>query len=312
MGGQAADRQVRRFRRKHLRYYGVVLAFLSPWLIGFLTFYLYPTLASLYFSFTHYDLLTPPQWVGLANYRFMFTDPQFWQSLRNTLWMVVFATPIQIVFAIGTAVVLTRVKRGAGIYRTIFFVPTMVPAVAATLGFVFLLNPAGPIDLVLGIFHVPQPLWFQQPFWAKPGLLLLGLWGIGNTMIIFLAALLDVPKELYEAADIEGANPWQRFRNVTLPMISPVIFFALVTGVIYGFQYFTEGYVASGGDPSTLGTPQGSLLFYGIWLYQQGFQYFHMGYASAMAWVLFLIIMVTTLVLIRSSRRWVHYQGGFQ
>jgi multiple sugar transport system permease protein len=312
MGGQAAERQKRRFTRKHLRYYGVVLAFLSPWLIGFLTFYLYPTLASLYFSFTHYDLLTSPRWVGLANYRFMFTDPQFWQSLRNTLWMVVFATPIQIAFAIGCALVLTRVKRGAGVFRTIFFVPTMVPAVAATLGFVFLLNPEGPIDRVLALLHVPQPLWFQQPFWAKPGLLLLGMWGIGNTMIIFLAALLDVPKELYEAADIEGAGPWQRFRNVTLPMISPVIFFALVTGVIYGFQYFTEGYVASGGDPNTLGSPQGSLLFYGIWLYQQGFQYFHMGYASAMAWVLFLIIMVTTLLLIRSSSRWVHYQGGFQ
>ena len=312
VAGAVVGRRARRSGRRRLRHYGVVLLFLSPWIIGFLTFYLYPTLASLYFSFTHYDLLTPPKWVGLANYRFMVTDPLFWQSLRNTLWMVVFATPIQIAFAIGCAVVLIRVKQGAGIYRTIFFVPTMVPAVAATLGFVFLLNPAGPIDRTLSLLHVPQPLWFQQPFWAKPGLLLLGLWGVGTTMIIFLAALLDVPKELYEAADIEGAGPWQRFRNVTLPMISPVIFFSLVIGVIYGFQYFTEGYVASGGDPNTLGNPQGSLLFYGILLYQQGFQYFHMGYASAMAWVLFLIIMVTTLVLIWSSRRWVHYQGGFR
>ena len=310
--GVVVGRRARRSSRRRLRHYGVVLLFLSPWIIGFLTFYLYPTLASLYFSFTHYDLLTPPKWVGLANYRFMVTDPLFWQSLRNTLWMVVFATPIQIAFAIGCAVVLIRVKQGAGIYRTIFFVPTMVPAVAATLGFVFLLNPAGPIDRTLSLLHIPQPLWFQQPFWAKPGLLLLGLWGVGTTMIIFLAALIDVPKELYEAADIEGAGPWQRFRNVTLPMISPVIFFSLVIGVIYGFQYFTEGYVASGGDPNTLGNPQGSLLFYGILLYQQGFQYFHMGYASAMAWVLFLIIMVTTLVLIWSSRRWVHYQGGFR
>jgi len=296
-------------RRRRLRQYGVVALFMSPWLIGLVVFTLYPTFASLYFSFTHYDLLSAPQWVGLSNYQFMFHDPNFWQSLRNTLWMVVFATPLQVAFAIGCAMVLVRVRQGVGIYRTIFFVPTMVPAVAATLGFVFILNPSGPIDRVLSVLHVPQPLWFEQPAWSKPGLLLLGLWGVGNTMIIFLAALLDVPKELYDAADIEGAGPWQRFRNVTLPMISPVIFFSLVIGVIYGFQYFTEGYVASVG--AGLGSPQGSLLFYSIWLYQQGFQYFHMGYASAMAWVLFIIIMAATLVLIRSSRRWVHYQGGF-
>ena len=155
-------------------------------------------------------------------------------------------------------------------------------------------------------------MWFQDPQWAKPGLVLLGLWGIGNTMIIFLASLLDVPQQLYDAADIEGAGPWQRFRHVTLPMISPVIFFSVVIGVIYGFQYFTEGYIASGGDPNNLGSPQGSLLFYPIWLYEQGFQSFHMGYASAMAWVLFVIIMACTIVLIRSSNRWVHYQGGFR
>jgi multiple sugar transport system permease protein len=254
-----------------------------------------------------------PTWVGLANYRFLFTeDPNFWLSLRNTMWMVLFATPLQVVFAVGCAVVLTRVKRGVGFYRTVFFVPTMVPAVAATLGFLFILNPGGPIDTVLHFLHVPQPLWFQDPHWSKPGLLLLGLWGVGNTMIIFLASLLDVPRELYEAADIEGSNAWQRFRYVTIPMISPVIFFSLVIGVIYGFQYFTEGYVASGGDPSNLGSPQGSLLFYSIWLFQEGFQYFHLGYAAAMSWIMFLIIMICTLVLIRTSRSWVHYQGGFR
>jgi multiple sugar transport system permease protein len=197
------------------------------------------------------------------------------------------------------------------VYRTIFFLPTMVPVVAAALGFKFLLNPAGPIDSFLKLVHAPRPLWFQDPTWAKPGLVLLGLWGVGNVMIIFLAALLDVPRQLYEAADIEGANPWQRFRHVTLPMMSPVVFFALVTGVIYGFQYFTEAYIASGGQGS-LGNPQGSLLFYPTWLYQQGFSYFHMGYASALAWVLFVITMACTLVLIRTSRRWVHYQGGFR
>jgi multiple sugar transport system permease protein len=295
-----------------MRYRGVVLLFLSPWIVGFLAFTLYPTLASLYFSFTHYSLLDQPRWVGLANYRFMVSDPFFWEALRNTIWIVIFGTATSVVFAIGCAMVLVRVKQGAGLYRTIFFVPTMVPAVAATLGFVFILNPGGPINRLFSFLHIPEPLWFQDPRWSKPGLLLLGLWGIGNTMIIFLASLLDVPKELYEVADIEGATAWQRFRHVTLPLISPVIFFSVVIGVIYGFQYFTEGYVASGGDLSTLGDPQGSLLFYGIWLYQQGFQYFHLGYAAAMAWVLFLIIMSCTLVLIRSSNRWVFYQGGFR
>ena len=290
----------------------MVLLFLSPWIIGFLAFYVYPMLSTLYFSFTHYDLSGSPKWVGLSNYSFMFAnDPQFWQAMRNTIWMILVATPIQVAFAIGCAIVLTRPKRGAGVYRTIFFLPTMVPVVAATLGFLFILNPGGPIDHILKFLHVPQPLWFQDPNWSKPGLVLLGLWGVGNTMIIFFAALLDVPRHLYEAADIEGANAWQRFRHITLPMISPVIFFAVVTGVIYGFQFFTEGYVASGGAQS-LGNPQGSLLFYPTWLYEQGFQYFHMGYASAMAWMLFLITMACTLVLIRTSRRWVHYQGGFR
>lgn len=287
---------------------------MSPWIIGFAVFIVYPMAASLYFSFTHYDALSAtPQWAGLFNYRFMFTrDPLFWQALRNTVWMILIAIPIQLVFALGTAMVVTRVKRGVGFYRTIFYLPTMVPVVAATLGFVFLLNPSGPINRVLALAHIPQPLWFQDPRWSKPGLVLLGMWATGNTMIIFLAALLDVPRQLYEAADIEGASAWQRFRHVTLPMISPVIFFSLVIGVIYGFQYFTEGYIASGGDPNSLGFPQGSLLFYPIWLYQQGFQYFHMGYASAMAWVLFIVTMTCTIVLIRTSNRWVHYQGGFR
>ncbi len=289
-----------------------VALFMSPWIVGFLGFILYPMVASLYYSFTKFDLLTAPRWVGLFNYRFMFAhDPNFWLAVRNTVWIIVVGIPIQIAFALGTAMVLTRVRAGAGVYRTIFFVPTMVPTVAAALGFVFLLNPAGPINAILHLLHVPQPLWFQDPRFSKPGLVLLGTWGVGDTMIIFLAALLDVPAQLYEVADLEGAGPLQKFRYVTLPTISPVIFFALVIGIIDGFQYFAQAYVASGGELN-LGTPQGSLLFYSVWLYQQGFQYTHMGYASALAWVLFLIVMACTLVVIRTSRHWVHYQGGFR
>jgi multiple sugar transport system permease protein len=289
-----------------------VLLFMAPWIIGFAAFIAYPMLSSLYFSFTKFNLLQTPQWVGLFNYRFMFThDPNFWLAVRNTLWIIVFGIPIQIVFAIATAVVLTRVRRGAGGYRTMFFLPTMVPTVAAALGFLFLLDPAGPIDTILRFLHLPQPLWFASPTWSKPSLVGLGLWGVGNTMIIFLAALLDVPKQLYEAADIEGANFWQKFRNITLPMISPVIFFSVIIGVIDGFQYFTEAFVVSGGDLS-LGQPQGSLLFYSTWLYQQGFQYTNMGYASGLAWLLFVVVMICTIILIRTSNRWVFYQGGFR
>jgi multiple sugar transport system permease protein len=308
VGARVPQRKRRRLRTSRL----VVLLFMAPWIIGFLAFILYPMLSSFYFSFTKFNLLQTPQWVGLFNYRFMFShDPNFWLAVRNTLWIIVFGIPIQILFAIATAVVLTRVRRGAGGYRTMFFLPTMVPTVAAALGFLFLLDPAGPIDTILRFLHLPQPLWFASAHWSKPSLVGLGLWGVGNTMIIFLAALLDVPKQLYEAADIEGASSWQKFRNITLPMISPVIFFSVIIGVIDGFQYFTEAFVVSGGDLS-LGQPQGSLLFYSTWLYQQGFQYTNMGYASGLAWLLFVVVMICTIVLIRTSNRWVFYQGGFR
>jgi multiple sugar transport system permease protein len=311
---RAAERRRRR-RRSAWRRQLVALAFMSPWIIGFSVFFAYPILSSLYFSFTRYDILTDPVWVGLANYRFMFSsDGRFWTAVGNTAWVVAVIVPLQIAFGIGTAIVLTRVRRGLGFYRTVFFLPTMVPLVAAALGFVFLLNPGGPVNAVLGFLNLPEPLWFRDPVWAKPGLALLATWMVGQTMIIFLAALLDVPRHLYEAADLEGAGPFQRFRHVTLPMISPVIFFSVVIGVINGFRYFTEAYVVSkAGDwDNPVGTPQDSLLFYTTHLYNQGFEGFHMGYAAALSWVMFLVIMVCTLLLIRSSRRWVHYQGGFR
>jgi multiple sugar transport system permease protein len=311
---RAAERRRRR-RRSARRRQLLALAFMSPWIIGFSVFYVYPILSSLYFSFTSYDLLSQPVWVGFDNYTFMFTsDARFWTSVRNTLWVVAVMVPLQIAFGIGTAMVLTRVRRGLGFYRTVFFLPTMVPLVAAALGFVFLLNPGGPVNAVLGFLGLPEPLWFQDPVWAKPGLALMAMWMVGQTMIIFLAALLDVPRQLYEAADLEGAGPFQRFRHVTLPMISPVIFFAVVIGVINGFRYFTEAYVVSkAGDwDNPVGTPQDSLLFYTSHLYNQGFEGFHMGYAAALSWVMFVVIMACTLLLIRSSRRWVHYQGGFR
>jgi multiple sugar transport system permease protein len=311
---RAAERRRRR-RRSARRRQLVALAFMAPWIVGFSAFYVYPMLSSLYFSFTKYDILSQPEWVGLANYRFMFTsDPLFWVAIRNTLWIIAILVPLQVLFGILTATVLVRVKRGLPFYRTVFFLPTMVPLVAAALGFIYILNPAGPVNRILGLLHLPEPLWFVDPRWTKPGLVLIALWGIGQTMIIFLAALLDVPRQLYEAADLEGARPWQVFRHVTLPMISPVIFFSVIIGMIQGFQYFTQAYVISkaGDQDHEVGFPQDSLLFYTSRLYQQGFEGFHMGYAAALSWVMFVVIMISTLLLIRSSRRWVHYQGGFR
>jgi multiple sugar transport system permease protein len=297
-----------------------VLAFMAPWLLGFSLFFAYPMAASLWFSFTHYDLLGRPRFLGLANYRYMLTqDQNFWLAVRNTVWVILVAVPARVVFAIGVALLLTKARRAAGVWRTVYYLPALAPPVAATLGFVFLLNPgSGPVDRILHLLHLPEPLWFADPRFAKPALVLLALWGVGDIMIIFLASLLDVPAQLYEAADIEGASAWQKIRRVTLPMISPVILFALITGVIDGLQYFTQGYVAavaaSGsyqvGQSVSLGYPQGSTLFYSVWLYQNGFEYFRMGYASALAWVLFLVTLGFTLLLLRTSRRWVHYQGG--
>src|SRR3954471_11975894 len=313
----------RAWRRAAWRRRRLVLLFMSPWLVGFSVFFGYPLVMSAYLSFNHYDLLSSPRWVGLANYRYMFTvDPQVWTAVKNTLWLIAVMVPLQVVFAYGIAMLLARVKSGVGVLRTIFYLPALAPPVAATLGFVFILNPAtGPVNTILGHLGIQGPLWFQDPSWSKPSLTLLGLWGVGNTMVIFLAAVLDVPRHLYESAELDGAGPLQRLRWVTLPSISPVILFAAVLGVIQGLQYFTQAYVAAnvasgqasqaGGTSNLeLGYPQGSTLFYPILLYYHGFQYFDMGYAAAMALVLLGVSFAVTLVIIVNSRRWVHYGGA--
>jgi len=310
-------------KRAAWRRRGTVLLFMSPWLVGFTIFFGYPLVMSAYLSFTHYDLLNPPRWVGLANYRYLLgTDAQVWPAIRNTLWLIAFMVPLQVMFAFGVAVMLTRAKRGVGFFRTVFYLPALIPPVAATLGFVYLLNPAtGPINTLLGKIGITGPLWFNDPAWAKPSLVLLSLWGIGNTMIIFLAAVLDVPQHLYESAELDGAGAMQRLRWVTLPIISPVILFALVLAVIQGLQYFTQAYVAAtvaGGSASQAGSqsnleigyPEGSTLFYPVLLYYQGFRFFNMGYASAMAMLLLVVAFAATLLILRNSKRWVHYQGA--
>ena len=297
---------------------------MSPWIVGFTVFFGYPLLASVYLSFTHYDLISRPRWVGTANYAFMLHhDPQIWNAIKNTLWLMAFAVPLQVIFAFGVAGMVVRAKAGVGFFRTVFYLPTLAPAVAATLGFTYILNPAtGPVNTVLSWFGITGPLWFESPSWSKPSLVLLGLWGIGNAMIIFLAALLDVPRHLYESAQLDGAGGLQRLRWVTLPAVSPVLLFAVVIGVIEALQYFTQAYVASsivgGGagnaaDPANrLGYPEGSTMFYPLLLYQQGFRFFNMGYASAMAIVLLAVAFAVTAIIIRNTRRWVHYQAGMR
>ena len=220
---------------------------LSPWLVGFSVFFGYPLVMSAYLSLNHYDLLSPPRWVGLANYRYLFAqDPQVWTAVRNTLWMIAVLVPLQVMFALGVALMLARARRGVGVFRTIFYLPALAPPVAATLGFVFILNPAtGPVNTILGHLGIPGPLWFQDPFLGEAVARHPRALGVGNTMVIFLAAVLDVPRHLYESAELDGAGWFQRLRWVTLPTISPVILFAVILGVIQGLQYFTQAYVAA-------------------------------------------------------------------
>jgi len=318
----AVDRRRAR-RRAAWRRRGLVLAFMSPWLVGFCVFIGYPLVYSAYLSLHSYDLLSPPRWVGLANYRYLFKeDPEVGGAVRNTLWLIAIAVPLQVMFAFGIAVMVTRAKRGAGLFRTVFYLPALAPPVAAALGFVYLLNPAtGPVNIVLGKLGIEGPLWFNDPGWSKPSLTLLGMWGIGTIFVIFLAAILDVPRHLHESAELDGAGALRRLRYVTLPTISPVILFAVVLGVIQALQYFTQAYVAASiaagqasqaGTVSTLeqGYPEGSTLFYPILLYYHGFRFFNMGYASAMAMLLLAVAFAVTLIIVRNSRRWVHYSGA--
>jgi multiple sugar transport system permease protein len=298
---------------------------MSPWIVGFTAFLLYPLGMNVYLSLNHYDLLNPPRWIGFANYRYAFTDdPNLWPAIRNTLWIIVVGVPLQMLFAFGLATMLTRARTGAGFFRTVFYLPALAPPVAATLAFVYIFNPAlGPVNTVLGHLGIQGPLWFNDPAWSKPSLVLLSLWGVGTFMIIYLAAILEVPRHLYESAELDGASAFQKTRWVTIPSISPVILFSVVLGVIYGLQYFTQAWVAAsiaGGNASQagsvssleLGYPEGSTLFYPILLYYHGFKYFNMGYASALAVLLLGVSFAVTLVIIRNSRRWVHYGGAIR
>ncbi len=283
---------------------------MSPWLIGFSVFFAYPLLSTVYFSFMRYDGFGVPTFNGLDNWTYVFSHyPMFWPSLRNTLWLVLIMVGCRVVFGLGIGLLITRIKTGTGLFRTLFYLPFLAPPVAATLAFVFLLNPGtGPVNSVLGELGLPTPGWFNDPSWSKPALTMLAVWGIGDLMVIFMAALLDVPKEQYEAAELDGASALQRFRFVTLPNISPIVMFAVVTGVIQTMQYYTQplvaGKVASGiiggsGQQFEPGYPDKSTLTLPQLVYNLGFQRFDYGSACVVALVLFALAMAFTALLMR-------------
>lgn len=288
--------------------------FALPWIIGFLIFGLYPICVSFYYSLTSFNIFQSPKWVGLSNYAELFADPKFFKSLWNTFYMVIFAMPITIVVALLLAVLLNQKVKGSSIYRTIFYLPSIVPTVASSLLWIWLLNPqAGLINWILKAFGLYQPNWLQDPRYTKPALIIMGIWGVGSMMIIFLASLQDVPRAQYEAAEIDGANSVQRFFHITLPGISPVILFQLIMSVITYFQYFTQAYLLISGSTGgsglngVSGGAENSLLFYSLYLFQNAFGYFKMGKASAMAWILFIIVMIVTAIIFKTQDRWVTY-----
>jgi multiple sugar transport system permease protein len=312
----AAGRGARRadlpeaLRRKRLREGLTALGFLSPWLVGFSVFFAYPLIAAVYFSFYYYDQFNAPVWVGLKNWTYiLFNYPDLVTGLKNTLWLVVVMVTLQTVFGLGVAMLITKIKSGANMFRTLFYLPYLAPPVISTLVFVYLFTAGGPIDSLLvhvGVHNPPG--WFNSPTWFKPSLTVLSLWGIGNTVVIFFASLLDVPKEQMEAAQLDGAGPIQRFRYVTLPTIQPVILFCVVTGVIYTMQYYTQaivaGEVASGtmataGTTLTVGYPLGSSLTVPQLIYEQGILNANTGPACVLSVLLFVMTMVFTLFLLR-------------
>lgn len=299
---QFAGRRSSRSRREAL--WGYI--FVGPWILGFLIFTLGPVIASLGLSFARYELITPPNWIGIKNYVELITqDRLFLLSLYNTVYYTVFSVPLGIILAFLLALLLNVKLPGMNFFRTVFYLPAVTSGVAVSLLWIWLFNPQfGLINYLLRSIGLPGPGWLVDPTWSKPAFILMSLWGVGGTAVIFLAGLQGVPQSLYEAAVIDGASEWQKFWNVTVPLMTPVIFFNLVMGIIGSFQVFTSAYVMTGG------APQNSTLFYVLYLFRQGFRLLRMGYAAAMAWILFIIMVVLTLLQFRFSERWVYYEGS--
>jgi multiple sugar transport system permease protein len=287
--------------------------FAAPWLIGLIVFTGGPMLYSLYASFTRYNMIRPPEWIGLQNYQNLFNDDRFYLALQNTFWMVLVKLPVVLVAALAIALLLTIDLPFERFFRSIIYLPNVLSGVAAVFLWKWMLAPNGLLNQGLELFGVRGPGWFVDPAWTKPGMVVMGMWWIGGNVIIYLAGLKGIPRTFYEAAEIDGAGEWAKIRHITLPLLTPTIFFELITGIIGTFQIFTTAYILSG-DQANIGGPGQSMLFYVFYLYNRAFGRagqggFQMGYASAMAWILFIIILLITLIQLRLARRWVHYES---
>jgi multiple sugar transport system permease protein len=280
--------------------------FISPWLIGFVFLTLGPIIASAYLSLTEYSIISPPSFVGLANFKGIMADEHFWNSIRVTALYTLFSVPLGMIGSLAVAMLLNYPSRLAPIFRTVYYLPAVVSGVAVALLWVWIFEPDfGVLNYLLSLIGITGPAWLYDPTWVLPAFILMSLWGVGGNMVIYLAGLQGIPTQLYEAAQIDGAGAWKQFTNITLPMLSPVLFFNLVIGVINSFQVFTQSYVMTNG----VGGPGDASLFYVLYLYQNAFKWFKMGYASALAWILFLIILVCTIVIFKTSGSWVYYEG---
>ncbi|HOP79597.1 MAG TPA: sugar ABC transporter permease [Armatimonadota bacterium] len=280
---------------------------IAPWLIGFALLTLGPMIFSFIISLTQWDLINSPKFVGLDNYRIIFTDDfRFRQSLKVTALYAAMSVPLGMIGSLCVAMLLNLNMRGMRVFRSIFYLPAILPGVAVTMLWMWILRPqdTGVLNHILGFFGVSPKPWLSDPAWALPSFVIMSLWGIGGGMIIYLSGLQSVPTQLYEAAEIDGAGSWRKFTTITLPMISPTIFFNLVMGIIGSFQVFTASYIMT---PN--GGPGYSTLFYVLYLYQKAFKYLQMGYASALAWILFAVVLALTLIVFKTSAKWVYYES---
>ena len=304
----SAHDRPRRRSKLLIREYIAFYLFASPWIIGLLVFTIGPMISSLYLSFTDYAVITSPNWVGLDNYVHMFTDdPLVWQALRVTVLYSLGAIPLTLALSFLVALLMHQQIFGVRIFRTIYYLPSVISGVPVALLWMWMLNPEfGLMNNFLRIFGIEGPKWLFSTTWVIPAFVLMSLWGVGVPMVTFLAGLNSIPRHLYEAAEIDGAGLLAKFRHVTLPMMSPVILFNVIAGIIDSLQTFTPAFLMTNGGPAN------ASLFYGLYLYNNAFKWFKMGYASALAWLMFLIILLLTGLVFRSSIRWVYYEGGLQ
>lgn len=283
------------------------LLFVLPWLIGLLVFTAYPVIGTFYLSFTQYSIADSPKWIGLDNYRQAFShDPAFWPAVKNSAIYAVMSVPLKLIFALALALLMNMGARGIGVYRVIYYLPALVPPVAASIAFNLMFSDAnGPVNEILSWIGITGPDWIRDPSWSKPMLVILSMWPLGVETLVFLAGLKEIPQDLLDAASTDGASRFRRLTSITIPLLTPMILFNLVIGVIGSFQVFTQAIVIGG----MTGNPLGSTMMIMVLIYQNAFRYFAMGYAAALSVLLFLAVVLLTLVVFRSAKFWVHYEG---